>query len=223
MDNIVEFLISLFEKGSAEKWIIILLVLLILILLYFIREVPKLINKSFEQSKDYKNNRQLQVEAYFRKMSGDYLREILANWFQLLDDADSCYDTKKLEEYLGEICNSKENKDDLERHKSLKIGELKTEWIGSLVKRTILYASDDSIRLMSNLQQYIYTTEETDYHIHLAYVCNIISSLKKDFSGFKVDPMWIMESKINDVVKEKDNWIKIFESVSKKSNYNWKN
>lgn len=223
MDNVVEFLISLFEKGSAEKWIIILLVLLIMILLYFIREIPKLINKSIEQSKDYKNNRQLQVEAYFRKLSGDYLREILANWFQFLDDADSCYDAQKLEEYLSEIRDREGIDYNLGEERELKIDELKTKWIGSLVKQTILYASDDSIRLMSNLQQYIYTTEETDYHIHLAYVCIIISSLKKDFSGFKVDPMWIMESKINDVIKEKDNWVNIFESVAKKSGYDWEN
>lgn len=63
-----------------------------------------------------------------------------------------------------------------------------------------MYGSPRTIRLLAMYQQENYLNQgEVDTSLSMAYIAEIISSLKYDFSGYKVDPLSLVSIKINDM------------------------
>lgn len=121
------------------------------------------------------NSRNLQVESFFREVSGLKLEEILGEWTSMLTDA--------------------------------KRFALKTpEEINDMIKRLLLYGSEESIRRGAIFQQYNYTTmvkhsertKDYDPAVLVYLVAYLIQQLKKDFTGYEIDPDDIIKMKITD-------------------------
>lgn len=65
------------------NWSNIILNLLIFILLLLIYNLPNHIYKTIEEKNTNKNNKQLQIESYFRQISGAKQEELLLTWSAL--------------------------------------------------------------------------------------------------------------------------------------------
>lgn len=177
--------IKLFSLDKLPYWMAFTVMVVILLTVSLIFGIPKIIENRISKKDELVNSRKLQIESYFRQLSGDKLQNIFSSWTGLFFD-----DMEK-----------QKNSHRLERE------------IGDLIKKTIMFSSARTVKLMSYMQSYIYknndskkSTESTvDPIKQMAYLSMIITSLKYDFSGYKIEPYIIMKSKITDFddIKEK--------------------
>lgn len=72
---------------------------------------------------------------------------------------------------------------------------IENDGMNELVRKTMLYGSADSLEIVSRYMQYAFSDQVEDGYV---YIAMIVSALKKDFTGEDVDPLVLIQIKIND-------------------------
>lgn len=121
------------------------------------------------------NSINLQREAYFREVSGQKLADILNSWTSMLTN-DSTFKN------------------------------IKTNKFEKMIKECLMYGSEDTVNILSTFMQYIYTNSKDDNFASnsMLLLCNLICSLKHDFTGYNMEPLDLIKTKVNDF-DENDN------------------
>ena len=178
IDFISNLILKLIPIKSMPYWIALIVILLIICAVALLIEIPKIVGNNIKQKKEFKSSHQLQIESYFRDISGSKLEEIFSTWTDALISEDT----------FSEFTKEKEN-------------------VASLIKSTVMYGSNRTLSLAALLMQYIYKQDSSNNSndsddgiglMGLAMLAELISSLKSDFSGYKVLPQLILEIKYND-------------------------
>jgi hypothetical protein len=149
------------------------------IVFYYVKELPKF-HKDYlrdfreakreleKDSRQFKNSRQLQIESYFRMQGGNSLETLFKDWTELMMDMD-------------------------------KMKNMNPKKFINLQERTIVYGSDRTINLLSAYQAENYETPQGQGSIKaIVFIAMVICSLKRDFTGFSIEPQTLMKMKIND-------------------------
>lgn len=171
-------------------FISILLTILILLVGYFLKETPKMVRDALKAERELGNSQQLQVEAYFRQISGQELQKVLSNWSNLY------YNMEKTMDAMNEEGSDFTYQD--------------------LLQQTLQLGADRTADILTDFQQYIYKHEndlgDKETATGTAYIACIVSSLKYDFSGYKVNPRDVIKLQIKDYDEHAD----MYESPMKK-------
>ena len=149
-------------------------------------ELPKRIhNKNMEELKHiyeletekerYGNSKNLQVENYFRQISGSEIEKVFSEWLEPLVDPKSY--------------TEKENMNDM-------------------IKKAIMYGSRETVEKVATLQQFNFENQnksggmtEIDTYTMMYLIAFIAVQLKKDFTGYSLNPDDIIKCKIKDYYK----------------------
>lgn len=144
-----------------------------------------LINNFAEGKQKYANNRNLQREAYFRQLSTKTMEDLLSDW-------------------TDTIVNINKNKN------------ITTKQYSDMVKKCLVYGSEKTVSIIAVTNQYSFThSKDKDYSTtYMLLIAHLISSLKYDFTGYKMNPMDILKTKINDMSEETN--AKMFKDTNKK-------
>lgn len=153
------------------------------IIVYFLKDAPNLVREIKVEKLRGTNEKNLQIESYFRQISGKDIQEMFQKWLTLIE----------------EINENKKNNIDLKKY------------ISDLQTKTFMYGSSETIQILTSMMQLIYENnrvenkieikfgeaKETDYRL-LIYISYLIASLKKDFTGYEIKPVDFLEAKIKD-------------------------
>lgn len=137
----------------------------------YIKALPSFHKELLHDNRSARTTRELQIESYFRQQGGAELLSLFKEWTAIM-------------------------------YKKDKAAHFTVNQYAALSERTILYGSDRTIRLVSDYQHFIYSNDEKSEHhgdTIIVYIALIISSLKNDFTGYKVNPLDVLQIKINDV------------------------
>lgn len=118
------------------------------------------------------NAQKLQVDNFYRSISTEKVESIVNEWMDLLVNPKDM---------------SQKNEKD----------------INKMLKNIMVYGSDETIRLAGIFQQYNYQkiankSESNPYEL-LFIAAYLLSSIKNDFSGYRVDPLDLLKMKISDI------------------------
>lgn len=165
--QVINFLVSMF------------LIVVVIVVIVTIKKLPDHISSSVLEKAKAKDNRQLQVESYFKQIGGKEQQKVFNEWTKFLTDITN---------------NAKKYSSTEEGIKSYR----------QLMHDSIIYASDRTLTYISAYSSFIYSqkgqenpSDENTVKM-LLYVAYIISSLKEDFSGYKIDPKKLIKMEIND-------------------------
>lgn len=129
-------------------------------------------NSSLMQEKEHKTTRELQVDNYYRSISGDKIENLFFKWMDIIADTD-------------------------------RIGKLKKEELRDMIKELMMYGSPRTVYIGALFQQYNYKRPSTskDFNaFELLYLgASLVASMKKDFTGYDVDPEMLLRMKITDI------------------------
>lgn len=149
-------------------------------------------NKKLERLK-IKSNKDLQVESFFRDISGQKLEENFSEWTNLFFNMTSI--------------NEMEQKD-LES----KLNKMLTD--------VFLYGSRDTIKKAVSMQQYTYRMNQEQQQInsfvYMFLFASVICSLKKDFTGHQIEEKELIKMMIKDYESNVEGFeqaYKIFKSI----------
>ncbi len=129
-------------------------------------------NNSMLIQKDQQlETRDLQVDNYYRSISGKTIEELFGKWANMIADTE-------------------------------KIKRLKPDELNSMIKELMMYGSSETVRIGAIFMQYLYRGEvekHKDNPFFLLYLgSKLVASLKKDFTGYNVDPEDFIRMKIKD-------------------------
>lgn len=153
-----------------------------------LKELPKMIRDMLKQNREYKSNHDLQIESYFRQVSNNELEKLLSKWTYFITDMDNA--SKEMDSDSGQ--------------KMLK----------ELERKTIMYGSPRTVYTLAAMQYFIYSKENNSYKL-MMYMATIACSLKKDFTGYEINPISLIEIKITDFDDYSDKFIKYQEEIQK--------
>lgn len=147
-----------------------ILTLVLGVIAWYLRKNYELLKSM--QLEEFKAAKQsfLQREAYFRQLSGSDLQKTFSTWTDII------IDTSKME--------NSNKKEFLEMQKNI-----------------ILFGSDKSIKIFSKLMQYLYSNSSSgndDSLLGVVYIAHLISSLKYDFTGYKIEPLDLLKIRMTD-------------------------
>ena len=119
-----------------------------------------------------RNAQKLQVDNFYRSISTEKVENIVQEWMDLLVSPEEV---------------SKKDKAD----------------INKMLKDIMVYGSAETIRLVSIFQQYNYQkkiekADNSPYEL-LFISAYLLSSLKNDFTGYRIDPLDLLKMKIKDI------------------------
>lgn len=144
-----------------------------LIIINYIKELPILHKELTLQEKNHSHEHLLQQEAYYKQISGEKIEKLFVEWTEMF------VDTEKM--------NGFTDKQAME-----------------LSKNVFLYGSTNTIEVFSKYINNLYT-QKTEQHLNnyktqfdLYMFADILSNLKYDFTGYKVDPLMFLKAKITD-------------------------
>lgn len=124
------------------------------------------------QEKEHKTTRELQVDNYYRSISGEKIENLFFKWMDLIADTD-------------------------------RIGKLKKDELRNMIKELMMYGSPRTVYIGALFQQYNYKRPSTskDFNaFELLYLgASLVASMKKDFTGYDVDPEILLRMKITDI------------------------
>lgn len=90
-------ILKAFQIDKLPYWMAFIVSSILLLVFGLIIAIPKIIENNIKNSKDSINNRNLQVESYFRKISGNEIKTLFETWASLLlkmpEDKDELTDT----------------------------------------------------------------------------------------------------------------------------------
>lgn len=147
-------------------------------ILYYIKDLPNLTRELKIEDKRSENQKNLQREAYFREISGTNVDNLIKSWVNALADMQKFVDNNTPEVFL------------------------------KLQTQTMMYGSEKTVEILSEMMQYMYNPKEQgenssefsiDAAIGFYFIASLISSLKYDFTGYKVDPLDLIETRIKDI------------------------
>ena len=164
----------------------LVLIVLIGVLIVLVKQAPKHISEYLLEDVKNKNARQLQVESYFKEIGGQEQLKILSEWSNMLVNL----------EYFKE-----------------KYTDEKIDNVNNLIRDTLIYGSDKTVRLLSLYMQnaYLPDSEQKNYDQVVNTAC-IVSSLKEDFTGYVISPQTLLKLKITDYEDNKQ----FFEDAEKR-------
>lgn len=118
------------------------------------------------------NEKDIQREAYFRQISGKDLNDVFQKWTTFLT-----------------VIDQPEKIDFLDN---------------DLITRTMMYGSEKTVYILGVIiqKQQLRDTENlkpVEEMENLLYVANIITSLKCDFTGYEIDPMDLIATKVENL------------------------
>lgn len=149
-------------------------------------------NKKLENLK-IKSNRDLQVESFFRDISGQKIEKSFNEWTSL---------------FFNMTMIDKMKQKDLEN----KLNKMLTE--------IFLYGSSNTIKKAVTMQQYTYKMNQEQQQINsLVYMflfASVICSLKKDFTGYEIEEKELIQMMIKDYEKNLEGFeqaYKIFKDI----------
>lgn len=149
-------------------------------------------------SRDKINNssaRRMQIESYFKQQGGEDQRKIYISWMELLidlDEASKKYDDKALKK---------------------------------LKEETALYGSEETVKILSSYSHYVYTHKEDDAeytYMGIVYFACIAASLKRDFTGYDVDPLVLIRLQYTDYDELKDQFLECKQKIDWNIKWNWR-
>lgn len=202
---ISNLILKIFPISSMPYWIAFIVIFLIIMAFALIKAIPRIIENNIKQKKEYKSAHQLQIESYFRDISGSKLEDLFSKWTDALISENS----------FAKFVENPKN-------------------VEILMRNTIMYGSNRTISVAALFMQFIYNdkTEESsskdncsensekaeDYEHNLkglAYLAELISSLKLDFSGYDISPQLILQIKFEDWEYIKDKMVIYLDEIEK--------
>lgn len=125
---------------------------------------------------DFTQSKHLQIDNFYREVSGKSLHKVLEDWSELLFFALDVKVQRKLSD---------------------------TKYMSELLQRTYIYSSAETIKRLVNFQQYLYKSDKVnqdyDSYTVMVLVAGVIASIKKDFTGETVGIKDILRIKLTDV------------------------
>lgn len=173
---------------------------------YFVKDLPNLFRELAVEESRGKNEREIQKEAFFRQIKGSDIDEAFNYWTSLMVDMDN-----KINQ-IGTASGKKE--------------------FVKMQQKVLMYGSNGTVTILSSMMQHVYrrgelkntvkvsfgdqdsTKENIQNYMLMFYIAYLISSLKKDFTGYSIDPIEILLIKINDIDSHKNK--PLFEQAEKK-------
>ncbi|WP_413524038.1 hypothetical protein [Carnobacterium divergens] len=132
------------------------------------------------QEKNSFSSRELQVDNYYRSISGATIEKLFSSWTDIVADTE-------------------------------KVGELPTSTLNKMIKELMMYGSAKTVRIGAIFQQYNYskyrTGEDIKPYVLLYIGAALVASLKKDFTGYDIDPEDLIKMKIKDLYSGKNKQI----------------
>ena len=77
-----------------------------------------------------------------------------------------------------------------------------------------MYGSPRTVYTLAAMQYFIYSKETNSYKL-MMYMATIACSLKKDFTGYEINPISLIEIKITDFDDYSDQFIEYQEEIQK--------
>lgn len=148
----------------------------------FLSELPERLHDIKMEGIKNENAKQLQIDSFYRQTSNEKLMETLSSWIQVIYDIDEF--SKKEPEYFIKMLSD-----------------------------VVLHGSEKSLSKMADFQQYTYKlgegefndfTEEEQGLIGMYLASFVVTQLKEDFTGYKIDSEQLLRSKISDYYSKKD-------------------
>ena len=156
-----------------DKLVDVIGVLGALLIFNYIKDLPIFHRESILQDKEHKHKHHLQQEAYYRQISGQKMERLFQRWTELFVDMD-------------------------------KMSKFNTKDAFQITQDVFMYGSTQTIKTYSIYMNNLYsgkaekTLGENFMHYQLYIYAKILSDLKYDFTGYKVDPLDFIKAKIND-------------------------
>lgn len=190
---------------GLESFLLLLILGGITIVGYFLKDLPNLYRELRVEEFKGKNEKDLQKEAYFRQIKGTDIDAVLVYWTALMVNMD---------EKMNNLNTSQGQKE-----------------FTDMQQKVIMYGSTDTVKILSLMMQHTYKgssiekqvkvkfgkQDETKDALHnyklMLYISYLISSLKKDFTGYRIEPIEILRIKINDIDSHKNK--SIFEQAGR--------
>lgn len=162
---------------------------------YFMKELPKLLKELRVEESRGNNEKDIQREAFFRQIKGTEIDETFSYWTSLLVDMDK----------IKETTTKKGQKELME-----------------MQQKVLMYGSTKTVLVLSSMMQHVYKGGKLENQINVEfgvknddkqtlqsykfmyYIALLISSLKEDFTGYKIGPKDILEIKITDINSDKN-------------------
>lgn len=162
---------------------------------YFLKDLPKLYRELMVEESRGKNEREIQKEAFFRQIKGTDIDKAFSYWTSLLVDMDN---------KVSKINTPKGQQEFIE-----------------MQQKVFMYGSKDTVVILSSMLQFVYKNGEVKTskvssskqdgtnnsmygYMLMFYIANLISSLKKDFTGYVINPKQILLIKIKDLDSHKN-------------------
>ena len=151
---------------------------------YFLKDAPNLFREIRVEKLRGTNETNIQIESYFRQISGKDIQDVFQKWITLIDEM-----------------NGNERAD-----KELK------KYLLDLQTKTLMYGSGKTTKIFTSMMQLTYENnkpenkielnfgkkKDPDYRL-LIYVSYLVASLKKDFTGYDIEPIDFLEARITDL------------------------
>ena len=191
-------------KGLADIWQFIVDNWFLLALLIFIKPAingvskgvengiakrPEFVHEKAMEITRIQAQKDIQVDSYFREVSGSKMIEILEFWVGFISNPDKASNLSK-DEFMGQM----ETLIKFASARSIKIfaNMQQMSYQGPLL-------GDDNFK-------------------YLMYVCYLIAQLKEDFTGQKIDPLDLLRAKMNDYSKSENKWKRISKQINDELN-----
>lgn len=176
------------------NWNIVISVLILLALWAanaHIKELPKMIRDMLKQNREYKSNHDLQIESYFRQASNEELQSILDRWTSFITNMEKA--TQEMNSENG------------------------TDEYVKLEHQTIMYGSPRTVLAVAAMQHFEYNENDKNPNSYklMMYIATIACSLKRDFTGYEVDPISLIEIKISDFDEYAEKFSKYNKEIQK--------
>lgn len=168
---------------------------LLLLVIHTIKKIPDMVSDKLKDVREHEFNKELQVDEYYRKDGN--LQQIMMKWTHYAIDNNAM-----------DNINTKSGQKELQE----------------LVKKTVGYGSSRTVKLLTEMFQGVYQNSndgETYNSLESGYttmilLSMIVSSLKEDFTGQKIDPLDVLKIKINDYPDNEEFFEEILDRINKK-------
>ena len=156
-----------------------------------LKELPKMVRDMLKQNREYKSNHDLQIESYFRQASNEDLQAILNRWTSFITNMEKAAQEMSSEDGTDEYVK--------------------------LEHKTIMYGSPRTVHAVAAMQHFEYREDKNkpDPYKLMMYMATIACSLKRDFTGYEVNPVSLLEIKISDFDEYADKFSKYNKEIQK--------
>ena len=177
---------------------------LLLLAVYMVKKIPDMVRDKLKSDREFEFNKALQVDEFYRKDGN--LQGIMLEWTN--------------------YAISNNAMDDLNKAEGLKK-------LQDLVQKTVGYGSSRTVKLLTEMFQEVYQNNdskdqkdssednksddasESDYTT-MVVLAMVVSSLKEDFTGIKIEPLDVLKIRITDYTKYEETFKKIIDKTNEK-------